>query len=76
MSETFTKRRLPGKHRNVAEVEQQLLALGPLPSRDDQTWDADQWARYADLVCELSTRLSSPGMDQTDYGYSECAHCV
>lgn len=69
MSEVSTERQLLAHHR-IAELEQQLLALGSMPRIDEELWNADQWARYAVIVRELRARLSSSAMDQ-----AECAHC-
>jgi hypothetical protein len=51
---------------SVELLEQQLLALGPLPRRGEHRWDAAQWARYADIVRALVVELSCPTPDQPD----------
>jgi hypothetical protein len=42
MSEVSTKQRLATDPRTIADIEQQLLALGALPRRDGESWDTDQ----------------------------------
>ena len=59
------------KFSSVELLEQQLLALGPLPRRGEQRWEAAQWARYADIVRELVAEISCPTPNQPD-----AAHCA
>jgi hypothetical protein len=44
---------------SIDDFEQQLLALGTMPRRDEEPWDAAQWERYVGIVRELVALLSS-----------------
>jgi hypothetical protein len=48
----------PDTHSSSTDLEQQLLALGTLPRRDEESWDAAHWERYASIVRALIAQLS------------------
>jgi hypothetical protein len=48
---------------HAAVLEQQLLALGPMPRRGDAAWSSEQWERYARIVRQLAALLSLPPTD-------------
>lgn len=43
---------------SLDEIEQQLLALGPMPRQGEGSWDSMQWAQYHSLVRNLVVELN------------------
>ena len=40
-------------------LEEELLALGRMPRQGEQSWEPEQWSRYASIVTALVARLAA-----------------
>jgi hypothetical protein len=47
---------------SIADLEQQLLNLGPMPRIDESPWSEDQWVRYRVIVCDLAQAMESAAL--------------
>jgi hypothetical protein len=53
-------------HVSIDELEQQLLALGPMPRRGAEPWDPTHWSRYAEVVRTLVAQITWSSSDQEE----------